>query len=120
MWRSFYYLLRSVYPALRALRLADSNKPGMDKIYYYSNKTSIALEKSASFLNDPVYFPLTNEDEVEVDSDSESNTDSESNFDSDSEPDADELSYNSDNNLKEIGSEIVNIWNKRKEKVESD
>ncbi len=32
-WNAVYFLLRAVFPALRALRYCDANKPAIDKIY---------------------------------------------------------------------------------------
>ena len=56
-----------VFPALKALRLADSNRPGMDKIYYLAYKTEDALEKSAMDLDDKELFPTPSEDDTEED-----------------------------------------------------
>ena len=36
MWKQMYVVLRVLFPALRLLRLADSNRAGMDKVYYLS------------------------------------------------------------------------------------
>ena len=46
-WRALYFILRCVWPALRALRLGDSNQPGMHMIYYLSHLTSVHINKSA-------------------------------------------------------------------------
>ena len=50
--KSLYTLLRSVYLAIRALRCCDSNMPSMDKIYYLSKRTTLAIESSFEMLND--------------------------------------------------------------------
>ncbi len=34
-WKAVYFLLRAVFPALRALRYCGANKPAMDKIYHH-------------------------------------------------------------------------------------
>ena len=47
-WKALYFILRCVWPALRALRLGDSNKPGMHMIYYLSHLTSVHINKSAA------------------------------------------------------------------------
>lgn len=44
--------LPAVYPALRALRLCDSNTPGMDKIYYLTYRVTRALQNLLEKLND--------------------------------------------------------------------
>jgi hypothetical protein len=36
-WKCLYILLRSVFPALRALRYCDASRPVMDKIYFLSH-----------------------------------------------------------------------------------
>ena len=56
-WRGMFIFIRSVFPAIKALRLADSNRPGMDKIYFFVHKTSLALDKSAPDLDDRLLFP---------------------------------------------------------------
>ena len=33
-FKRFYALLREIWPVLKLLRIADSNKPGMDWIYH--------------------------------------------------------------------------------------
>lgn len=55
-WKSIFCLLRSVFPALKALRYCDSNVPSMDKIYYLVKRADGALEKSSSMLNDEELF----------------------------------------------------------------
>lgn len=55
-FKALYILLRAVFPAIRALRFADSNEPMMDKIYFFSQRTMNALDKSIAFLNDAEVF----------------------------------------------------------------
>ena len=55
-WKALYILSRAVYPAIRALRYCDANEPAMDKIYYLSHRTSVALEKSIPLLNNSHLF----------------------------------------------------------------
>ncbi len=50
-FKALYILLPAVFPAFRALKFTDSNKPMMDKIYFFSKRTESALEKSIEFLN---------------------------------------------------------------------
>ena len=49
---SLYILLRAVFPAICALQFADSNEPIMDKIYFFSQRTQMALTKSVDFFNE--------------------------------------------------------------------
>ena len=44
-WGRCYVLLKTIFPCLRVLRLADSNILGMDKVYYYSRMTKQCMEK---------------------------------------------------------------------------
>ncbi len=46
----------AVFPALRALWYCDSNTPCMDKLYYLSHRTTVAIEKSQDDLNDKSLF----------------------------------------------------------------
>ena len=51
-WKALYFLLRCVWPALRALRLGDANRSGMHMIYYLSHLTSKHIEQSAGLITD--------------------------------------------------------------------
>ena len=51
-WKCIYIFLCAVFPALRLLCYCDKNKPTMDKIFFLSHRTTVALEKSEEFLND--------------------------------------------------------------------
>ena len=50
-WERIYVLLKILFPCLRTLRLADSNKAGMDKLFYYSIMTNISIIKSSTYLD---------------------------------------------------------------------
>lgn len=64
-WQAIYYLLRAVYPALLALRLCDSNRPGMDKIYYLVHRATESMTKSVQYLNDEsIYGELADDEGV--------------------------------------------------------
>ncbi len=60
-----YFLLRPVFPALRALRYCDANKPAMDKIYYLCNHAEKALLRSNSLLSDYYLFGFLDENFTE-------------------------------------------------------
>ena len=51
-FKALYILLHTVFPAICTLCFTDSNKPIIDKIYVFSQRTETALEKSIVFLND--------------------------------------------------------------------
>ena len=51
-WDRIYVLLKILFPCLRVLRLADSNKAGMDKILYYARMRKISKIKSSYYLDD--------------------------------------------------------------------
>jgi hypothetical protein len=55
-WKCMYILLRAVFPALRTLGYCNSNTPCMDKLYYLSHRTMVAIEKSQDDLNDESLF----------------------------------------------------------------
>lgn len=42
-WKAMYSLLVVVFPALYVLRLCDSNKPAMDRLFYLTNCVDIAI-----------------------------------------------------------------------------
>ena len=56
-WKAIYQLLRAVFPALRALRYADSGKPSLDKIYTLCHRLTRALNSSKEPLSNQVLFP---------------------------------------------------------------
>ena len=62
-WKCIYILLRAVFPALRLLCYCDKNKPSMDKIFFLSHRTTVALEKSEEFLNDKTLFGALKSDD---------------------------------------------------------
>ena len=55
-WKCTYILLCAVFPALRALWYCDSNTPFMDKLFYLSHRTTVAIENSHDDLNDKSLF----------------------------------------------------------------
>ena len=50
-WERIYGLLKIIFSCLPVLRLADSNKPGMYKVFYYAIMTKISIIKSSSDLD---------------------------------------------------------------------
>ncbi len=55
-WKCIYFFLRAVFPALRLFCYCDKSKPAMDKIFFLSHRTTLALNKSEEFLNDRCLF----------------------------------------------------------------
>lgn len=53
VWNCMYVVVRSVIPALKLLRLADSNQPHSDKVKYYIRKSNECLLRSKADLDDP-------------------------------------------------------------------
>jgi hypothetical protein len=58
-YQHVFHLLRATFPTLMILRLADSNKPGMDQIYYLTHKATEAIEHDIIYLNNKTWFPNT-------------------------------------------------------------
>ena len=58
-WERIYVLLKILSPCLRTLRLADSNKAGMDKVFYYSRMTKISIIKSSTDIDNKELFPIS-------------------------------------------------------------
>ena len=56
LWKSMYILLRSIFPALRALHYCDASKPSMDKLFFLSLRTTQAIEMWKAFLDDESLF----------------------------------------------------------------
>ena len=57
-WEMIYVLLKILVPCLCTLRIADSNKSRMDKVFYYSRMTKISIIKSSTDLDNKELFPL--------------------------------------------------------------
>jgi hypothetical protein len=62
-WKAIYFLLRAVYPALKALRYCDSNTPAMDKIIYLVHRATESINKSIDFFNDSDIFETMEDDD---------------------------------------------------------
>ena len=50
-WRSLFLLLKTVFPVLRVLRLADQQSPAMDKLHYCVRRTDVLLSENTTELN---------------------------------------------------------------------
>ena len=58
-WERIYVLLKMLPPCLWVLCLADSNKEGMKKVFYYSRMTKLSIIKSSSDLDNKELFPVS-------------------------------------------------------------
>ena len=58
-WERIYVLLKILFPCLRNLFLADSNKAGTDKVFYYSRMTKISIIKSSTDFDNKELFPVS-------------------------------------------------------------
>ena len=51
LWEHMLIVIRAIFPGLIILWLADSNKPAMDKLYYYVHRMDLYVEKSQTLLD---------------------------------------------------------------------
>jgi hypothetical protein len=145
-WKCIYLLLRAVFPALSLLRYCNKSKPAMDKIFFLSHKTTLALNKSEEFLNDRHLFGclgsdfnLNREGNIvlgdggDEESDGESVVFADDNVQSDQSEDEskDDKSLNTNeptlqsqdtlyNSVMSFGREVIWHWNKRKQHIEHE
>ena len=81
-WKRIFVLLRALYPLLLMLRLADSNKPNMDRVCFLLEKARTHLIKAKDDLMDEFLFPTTYR--------CSKTTEADANFDSDEEEEEEE------------------------------
>ena len=104
-WERIYVLLKILFPCLCTLRIADSNKAGMDKVFYFSRMTKISIIKSSTDLDNKELFSISNYSSQNVWKSSDSDTeDEEHNIDTD-DPDTID-SYM----LEGLSSTVCNLW----------
>ena len=141
-----YILLHAVFPVLRLLRYCDKNKPAMDKIFFLSHRTTVALEKSEQFLNDKSLFGslkidgnLTKEGNTILGgaggADADSSDDENIIFDDAHPPSEDESDVEPDefdadaptqlevtpyNSVMSFGRQVIWHWSKRKVRIEHE
>ena len=58
-WERIYVLLKIIFPCLRTICLVDSNKAGMDKVFYYSRMKKISIIKSSTDIDNKELFPVS-------------------------------------------------------------
>jgi hypothetical protein len=61
-WKCVYLLVHAVFPALRLLCYCNKSKLAMDKIFFLSHRTTLALKKLEEFLNDRSLFGFLRSD----------------------------------------------------------
>ena len=115
--RAVQFIVEPMKPALKLLRMADTNTPAMDKLLYLLRCTTHALEKFQGELNSTDVFDNLEETEEAddvIESHLESGNDS---LDEGTEIDEfdDDLTSNCDSNL--LGDQILHHWKKRSKTI---
>ena len=85
-WEKVYLLLKILPPFLQVLRISDSNKSGMYKVYY-SRMKNISIIKSSSDIDNEELFPVSRSSSLKVCRSSYSDTEEKENIDTD-DPDS--------------------------------
>ncbi len=130
-WKCLYVLLHSVFPALKALRYCDANKPSMDKIYFLSHRTTVANENSIDALNDEELFDGLSIDcnlmqdrnnilGVKDDSDEEQVVFEDTESDDDDEIVSRDITETPYNSIMSFGRQVLWYWNRRKTRIEHE
>jgi hypothetical protein len=138
-WKCIYILLCVVFPALRLLRYCDKSQPAMEKIFFLSHRTTLALDKSEEFLNDKSLFDslksdsnLTQEgnivlgeggDESDVenvvfDDDPPSESENKSNDDTSNDKDNTQMQVMPYNTVMSFVCQVIWHWDKCKQRIE--
>jgi hypothetical protein len=136
MWNAMHVLTRCLFPALRVLRLADKSQPGFDCLYHYICKTDKAMEWSTRSFNSVCYFtsavrdPLVLEDILRnggvnanaMEEDEFMSMITEGYDDSDGEGDSDDDSHTLPyaGTGRDLGRNILALWERRKVNMVSD
>jgi hypothetical protein len=140
-WKCIYILLHAVFPALRLICYCDESQPAMDKIFFLSHRTTLALNKSEEFLNDKSLFGslksdsnLTQEgnivlgeggDESDVenvvcDDDPPSKSENKSNDDTSDDNDNTQMQVMPYNLVMSFARQVIWHWDKRKQRIEHE
>jgi hypothetical protein len=133
-----YILLCAVFPSLRALWYCNSNTPCMDKFYYLSHRTMVAIEKSQDDLNYERLFGSLTTDRNLIEegnivlgsnlNNSANNDEDELVFQegtpvtnsTDDEDSDDEAAQTPSNTTLSFARQITRHWNKRKQCIEHE
>ena len=127
-WKKTYILLRAIWPQLKLLRLSDSWKPGMDKLYYLVHKERVALVKSGDMLDDRHLFEdneISEELQEDVSYKEGEDLEEEEEEGKAVAEEVEEEEKDSNNNEDEgeeikLSEKLMSIFNKRAKKLEHD
>ncbi len=138
-WKCIYILLHAMFPALRLLRYCNKSQPAMDKIFFLSHRTTLALNKTEEFLNNKSLFGslrsdsnLTQEgnivlgegcDESDVENvvfanDPPSESENKSNDDTSNDKDNTQMQVTPYNTVMSFERQVIWHWDKRKQHIE--
>ena len=109
-----YVLLKILFPCLRTLRLADSNKSGTDKVFYYSIITKISIIKSSTDLDNKELFTVSGSSSQKVWISSGSDTEEEENID------ADGPEISDSDMLESLSFSVCKLWQERQLHINND
>ena len=111
LWDNLFVLTKSIFPALRVLRLADRSEAGMHMLYYFWRMAKKSLEDSKESLNDIKSFIDDGDTGSDV-SDGDNDDESDNEFYLETNP--------KDINVSTLlGNAICNLWNHRKKQIVS-
>ena len=113
-WERIYVILKIIFRCLPVLRLADSNRSGMDKVLYYSRMTKISIIKSSSDHDDKELSPVSGSSYQKVWISSDSDNEEEENIDTD-----DPESVDSDM-LEILSFSVCKLWEKTQLHINTD
>jgi len=128
MWEHMRIVVRTLFPALIILHLADSNKPGMDKLFYYVRRLDRCLQRSRELLDlyegnlkdtRSIYMKVLDEISSGVGEGTRADDDGD---DANSESELEDYMTDSDDNLgdESLGTWFLTCWEKRREKLVHD
>ena len=105
-WERIYVILKIMFPCLWVLHLEDSNKSGMEKLFYYAIMKNISIIKSSSDPDNEELFPVSCSSYLKVWRSSDRNNEEEENIDTD-----DPESSDSDM-LESLSFSVFRLWQK--------
>jgi hypothetical protein len=121
MWQAAFVIQRCLFPMIKVLRLGDKSEcGGMSKLVYYVHQTDISIRKSMELLKDLKYFrtarPCDANDVDGIDLDDDQASDDEAVMDPVDDDDDDDTPANIES-PKHLGEQILEFWEKRKQKL---
>jgi hypothetical protein len=142
-WKCIYLSLRAVFPALRLRHYCDKSKPEMDKIFFLSHRSTLALEKWEDFLNNRNLFGslrsdsnLTQEGNIVLGEGGDISDQENVVLENDPPPSEEESNHGEEcvdkdaptqlsqvtpyNLIMSFGRQVIWHWNKRKQRIEHE